>query len=204
MTYRFSLRTLLLAVAVFSCVFACLFLPGGLYVHLPLMFVCVLGVNSVRAGMCMWRDWACRMERQYYRRQLLVSTVLLAFAGGLDFPFFNIALRKAQSLQFAATQRRALVHVDDPIRVRDAARRLREQFVNLPPEQRRIDGNSDVIPAEIASLHPRYVKVQPDSVFVEMCCTPTDWFGLLVFPEGAAEIGADRKLADGIWYWETP
>jgi hypothetical protein len=45
--------------------------------------------------------------------------------------------------------------------------------------------------------------VDQDTVFVEICCTPDDWFGILVFVEGVPEHG-DIKLAEGIWYWETP
>ena len=199
MKYRFTLRTLLLAIAFFSCLVACLFLPGGIYLHLPLMVMYLLVAIAVRAAVCLFRDSpACG---RIHRRQLVVSAMLLTIVSSLYFPFFGIALRRARSSQFAATQR-ALLSVGDSIAIRDAAWTLHQQVINLHPEGRRIDGNSDALPNEIASLRPRYVWVRQESVFVDMCCTPTDWFGLCINPEGIGE-REWVKLADGIWYWEA-
>ena len=204
MTCRFTIRTLLLAIALASCVFACLFVPGGPYVHLPLTLMGILALTSLQsaARLCLARHARAQLRR--YRRQLIVSTVLLALAAGVYLPFFGIAVQKMKSSQFAASQMGVLLSVDDPIPIRDAARTLHQRLVNLPPEDRRIDGESDILPLEIASLHPQYVTVYDEAVGVMMCCTPTDWFGLLIYPEGCEEVGGDRKLADGIWYWETP
>ena len=204
MTYRFTLRALLIGISFASCLFACLFLPGGMYIHLPLMVMCLLAVIAARAAVCLCCGYLDRVQLHRHRRKLLGSALLFVLVGALYFPFFGIAVQKAKRSQLAAAQKRALLNVDDPIRIRDAARRLYQQVIHLRPEDRRIDGNSNAIPKDLASLHPTCVTVHQNSIFVEMCCTPNDWFGLLVYPEGSAEVGGDYKLDDGIWYWETP
>lgn len=203
MRYRFNLRSLLVAIAVSSWVAACCFLPGAVYLHLPIAVLAALAAVAIHAAWRLWTNAESSARRPGYR--LLISIVLFVIVGALYFPVFGLAVseaRRAEASRLAASQKLTLQKIG-PIPVRDAAMKLHERLKGLPVEERRLDGESDVIPSEIAALHPRHVMVDQDTVFVEICCTTDDWFGLLIFAGNAPEHG-DIKLADGIWYWETP
>ncbi len=195
---QFSLRILLIAVALTGWV-VLVFLPGGVYVTLPIGIGVLLLASSLIAArglLASRRDCRrnTRLQLQLLASVLLLLTLLVVFP-----PIWSLAASRRDHVVFVSTQRDYVLGRLPAELVRDDGRML----------LRRMNANGDktlfstsaFVPGSISNLDPRYVESRGDYLLVALG-KKADRFDLLIYADGVEGRGTNR-LEPGIWFFQS-
>ena len=194
---QFSLRTILIIVALAGWL-VCVFLPGGVYVTLPIGMGILLLVSSLLASrdLLMSGQDKRRKTRLYF--QLSVSVLLLVALLVVYPPFWTFAAGRRDRVLSLSTQRNYVLNVMPAVPVRNEGRMLLDRM--NANATKTLFPTSAVVPDSIRDLKPLYVESRDDYLLVVLG-KDVDNFYLLIYANGVEGRGT-RRLAPGIWFFQ--
>lgn len=192
----------MVAITLCALAFASTLIAGGYLVYLPLIPIIVFGLMTLSLAVGHIRAPKKLSAQSHWA--IFCSCFLLIASVAIHASLFEFTSGLFADKQFAVAQRSRIDGIEDPERLRDIALQIHARLVQLPIVERTLDGGSEEIPSEIDVLQPMSIKADPDHLFIRMCQNSENYFGILVFPDSAPFEHGDVKMADRIWYWETP
>ena len=199
---QFSIRHLLLITTLCGLGVASLFVTGGYLIYFPFLVVLVLAIITWRLLAVQRRTPRPLTLRNHWPILLvlgMLTTTLIFYV-----PLFRMALDQFTAKQFAEKRKLATLGIQNPTEFRDIALKLHSSLIKGPVHERQLNGDSEKLPPEILSLKPLSVLATDEHLFVNMCQNRENFFGLLIFPKSTKMQHGDIKIADRIWFWETP
>lgn len=98
---------------------------------------------------------------------------------------------------------RIIASIDDPEAVLAASRELHRSLMKLPESERRINGDSDLIPPVLSRIKPQSIYTNKNVLQLQIFRNYEKSYGLYAYPKSytSKQVGT-RKIIDGLWWLE--
>ncbi|MDB4778168.1 hypothetical protein OAG68_01800 [bacterium] len=92
--------------------------------------------------------------------------------------------------------------LNEPEAILKVARELRRKLMQLPESDRRITGDSKLIPPILSKLNPVEIHANENVLQVQLFRYYEKSFGLFAFPENSNKQVGEKMIIDGLWWLE--
>lgn len=119
-------------------------------------------------------------------------------------PDYDLRVKSRRNARLIEQQRERLNQfLADPETVLEASRQLQLKLLALPESQRRINGDSELLPPELARLDPVSIYASKNVLYVAAFRNYEKSFGFYAYPKGhrSKKVGT-REIIDGLWWQE--
>ncbi len=180
-------------------------IPGGIYIHLPIAILVVLGVFFLYQIRFQIKNTSS--PTVFNRFVLIVAATL--FLGGtiLYSSVFEYAYRSFSAETEIKQFRDQLLQIENPSDLKTVGRMLRKNLLQLPANERKIGRNSPEMPPELRDLDPFSVTAFDHVLVAKFYINrfpESAMFYLLIFPDDhTPKQVAGVKIIDGVWLSEN-
>lgn len=191
---RFSIRSILALVALSAWIVS-VFMPGGLYVTLPVGLGVLLLLSCINAVCFLSRS---RHNYTWRTLQLVFSLLLLISLLAVYPPFWSYAANRADHERDVAAKRTYIIDAMSAESVRDDGRKLLHRMKTDSIQT--VFPSATVVPETLRELDPLYIEARDEYLLVVLGNQP-DSFDLLIYADGADGRGT-KRLSKGIWFFQ--
>lgn len=138
----------------------------------------------------------------------LIATIILAlglipiFNPSAVLPDYDLRVRSfANNIAITKELDRIATAIKDPEAILAASRQLHGALMELPESERRISGDSELIPPTLSELKPLAIHASKNVLQLHLIRNYEESYGLFAYPDDyrARQVGTQR-IIDGLWW----